>query len=331
MKKVLVLGASGAMGRYLLPHLAERGYRIDGVSLDGAGESLPNVNHIRANAKERAVYRRLLENGYDGIVDFLTYGTGELAWYLPQALDHTEHYIFLSSCRVFDDREHPVRETSPRLIDTAGDELLRNSDDYCIYKARGENILYAFPRRNWTIVRPATTYSLMRYQLVTLEAADTVGRAFAGKKVVVPEQARYRQATMSWGGDVARMIAGLLFNEKALGEAFNAATAEHRSWDEIAACYKDICGLEAVWVDKEDYLRILNPDPYDMGPRWQLEYARLFTRVTDNSKILAVLGMRQSEPTPLYDGLRKEISRCPKDTVWPVNAAMDEYLAAMKR
>lgn len=141
MKKVLVLGASGAMGRYLLPHLAERGYRIDGVSLDGAGESLPNVNHIRANAKERAVYRRLLENGYDGIVDFLTYGTGELAWYLPQALDHTEHYIFLSSCRVFDDREHPVRETSPRLIDTAGDELLRNSDDYCIYKARGENIL----------------------------------------------------------------------------------------------------------------------------------------------------------------------------------------------
>ena len=52
---------------------------FDGVSLDGAGESLPNVNHIRANAKERAVYRRLLENGYDGIVDFLTYGTGELA------------------------------------------------------------------------------------------------------------------------------------------------------------------------------------------------------------------------------------------------------------
>ena len=80
MKKVLVLGASGAMGRYLLPHLAERGYRIDGVSLDGAGEFLPNVNHIRANATERAVYRRLLENGYDGIVDFLTYGTGELAW-----------------------------------------------------------------------------------------------------------------------------------------------------------------------------------------------------------------------------------------------------------
>lgn len=136
---------------------------------------------------------------------------------------------------------------------------------------------------------------------------------------------------MSWGGDVARMIAGLCSTKKPSAKHSTPRRRNHRSWDEIAACYKDICGLEAVWVDKEDYLRILSPDPYDMGPRWQLEYARLFTRVTDNSKILAVLGMRQSELTPLYDGLRKEISRCPKDTVWPVNAAMDEYLAAMKR
>ena len=64
---------------------------------------------------------------------------------------------------------------------------LLNSDDYCIYKARGENLLFAMKRKNWTIVRPATTYSYLRYQLVTLEAADSVGRAFAGKPVVVPE------------------------------------------------------------------------------------------------------------------------------------------------
>lgn len=330
-KKVLVLGASGAMGQYLLPRLAEMGYRIDGVSIDKVENGLPHVNYIQANAKDKAVYRKLLANGYDGIVDFLTYNTGELAYYLPLVLDHTDHYIFLSSCRVFDDREHPVRETSPRLIDSTGDELLRNSDDYCIYKARGENILHALPHRNWTIVRPATTYSLMRYQLVTLEAANTVGRAYAGKKVVLPEQARCKQATMSWGGDVARMIAGLLFHEKARCEAFNVATAESRTWDEIAAYYKDICGLEAVWVDKEDYLRILSPDPYNWGVRWQLEYARLFTRVTDNSKILGTLGMKQSELISLYDGLKKEISRCPKDTVWPVNTAMDEYLASMKQ
>ena len=119
--------------------------------------------------------------------------------------------------------------------------------------------------------------------------------------------------------------------DRALGDDFNVATGEHHSWEEIAAYYKDICNLDAVWVDKEDYLRILSPDPYNMGPRWQLEYARLFTRVTDNSKILAAVGMKQSELMPLYEGLKLEIGRCPKDTVWPVNVAMDEYLAAMDR
>ena len=33
-KKVLVLGATGAMGKYLVPRLADMGYRIDAVALD---------------------------------------------------------------------------------------------------------------------------------------------------------------------------------------------------------------------------------------------------------------------------------------------------------
>ena len=93
-KKVLVLGSSGAMGRYLLPRLSEAGYRIDAVSLDHQETALPGVRCIQANAKERSVYGDLLKNGYDGIVDFLTYCTGELSWYLPQILDHTDHYLF---------------------------------------------------------------------------------------------------------------------------------------------------------------------------------------------------------------------------------------------
>lgn len=329
-KKVLVLGATGAMGRYLVPCLAKMGYRIDGVSFDDQKSDDPNVNYIKANAKDKDTLRQLLANKYDGIVDFMSYPTCDLSYYLPLFLNHTDHYIFLSSCRVYDDREHPVRETSPRLLDSSEDAVLRNSDDYCIYKARGENMLHALPYKNWTIVRPATTYSFMRYQLVTLEAPDNVGRAFAGKAAVVPEQARGKRATLSWGGDVAQMIALLLFNGNAVRETYSVTTSEHHSWEEIAAYYKDICGLETVWVDKEDYLRILCPDPYQLNARWQLEYARLFDRIMDNSKILAVTGMKQENLMPLYDGLKHEISRCPKDHVWRVNKAMDDYLAAMR-
>ena len=330
-KKVLVLGATGAMARYMIPYLAERGCQVDGVALDHCESKFPNVKYFQGNAKDPALRREFLARNYDAIVDYLTYVSGEIPFVLPQFLDHTGHYVYLSSGRVYDNLERPVRETSPRLIDTSKDPFLLNSDDYCIYKARGENLLFAMPRKNWTIVRPATTYSYLRYQLVTLEAADTVGRAFAGKKVVVPEQAREKPATLSWGGDAGRLIGALLFCDCALGEAYNINSAESRTWGEIADYYKDICNLQAVWVDKEDYLDILNTDPYNMGPRWQLEYARLFDRVVDNSKALAVTGMRQCEMMPLYDGLKMEIDRTPLDYPWPNNDRMDAYLAGKLR
>ena len=50
----------------------------------------------------------------------------------------------------------------------------------------------------------------------------------------------------------------------------------------------------------------------------------------DNSKILAATGMKQEDLMPLYDGLKLEISRCPENHAWPVNKAMDEYLASMQ-
>jgi len=329
-KKVLVLGATGAMARYMIPYLAERGCEIDGLALDAAESKYPNVRYHQCNAKDPAVRDGFLSRSYDAIVDYLTYDSAEIPFALPRMLDHTGHYVYLSSGRVYDNLEKPVRETSPRLIDTSKDPYLLNSDDYCICKARGENLLFAMKRKNWTIVRPATTYSYLRYQLVTLEAADTVGRAFAGKKVVVPEQARNKPATLSWGGDAGRMIGALLFCDCALGEIYNINSAEHHTWGEIADYYQDICGLDAVWVDKEDYLKILDPDPYNLRKRWQLEYARLFDREVDNAKVLTATGMRQCDMMPLYDGLKMEISRTPRDYPWPTNRRMDEYLAAMR-
>ena len=123
------------------------------------------------------------------------------------------------------------------------------------------------------------------------------------------------------------MFKGLIFNEKALGEDFNVTTSEARTWQEIADYYKEICGLKAVWIDKEDYLSILEPDPCNLGKRWQLEVARLFNRVYDNSKMLAVTGLKQSDFIPLRKGLEYEISRCPKDYPFKNNERMDAFFA----
>ena len=104
---------------------------------------------------EWEVLAELLKNRYDGIVDFLIYSTKENALRLPLLASQTGHYLYLSTYRVYDNKEVPIRESSPLLIDTADDRLLRLSDDYSIYKARGEAILKLQKNRNWTIIRPA--------------------------------------------------------------------------------------------------------------------------------------------------------------------------------
>jgi hypothetical protein len=63
--------------------------------------------------------------------------------------------------------------------------------------------------------------------------------------------------------------------------------------------------------------------------RWQLEYARLFRRITDNSKMLAVTGLKQEQFMPLYDALKMMIDAVPKDYQFPETAIarrMDAYL-----
>ena len=328
-KKVLVIGATGAMGCHLVPELVKLGYEVTGVSLDVPQSPVPGVTYHTGDCFDIAFLSPLLAQKFDGIVNFMSFSSKHpFVNYYKAFLDNTDHYIFLSSCRVYADEEVPVKETSPRLLDVSKDEALLASNDYCMHKARAEDLLWSTDYNNFTIVRPATTFSEMRYQLVTLEAKNTVGRAMKGKKVVVPIQAKDKPATLCWGGDVAKMIARLMFKPETMRQAYNVCSSESRTWGEIADYYKDICGLEAVWVDKEDYLKILNPEVPN-ATRWQLEYARLFHRVTDNSKMLAATGLKQEAFMPLYDALKMMIEAVPEGYEFPeteISIRMDKYL-----
>ena len=96
-KKVLVIGATGVMGQYLIPHLAEMNYQVDAIALEEQQSAWPNVTYIQANAKERAVFLQLLNRKYDGIVDFMIYTTRELSYYPLALANSTGHYIYISS------------------------------------------------------------------------------------------------------------------------------------------------------------------------------------------------------------------------------------------
>ena len=295
------------MGSYLVPKLSEKDYQVDVLTLDDIESKKSNLNYIKGNGWDEEFVTELLKNKYDGIVDFLIYNTPLFKKKIPQFLSNTDQYIYLSSYRVFADSS-PIVESSPRLLDVSEDKEFLASDDYSLHKATGEDNLRASGFNNFTIVRPAITYSKKRCQLVTLERSLILPAIRENKPVLLPETARNIEGTMTWGGDVAEMINRLIFNEKALGEDFNVTTSEHHKWGEIADYYKDIFGLQSRWVSEEEYF----DNRTDVGPEWrqtliwQLHFDRLFNRVMDNTKVLNATGLKQNDLKTLYEGLSFE-------------------------
>ena len=336
MKKILVLGGTGAMGRYAVPELLRLGFAVDVVALDVLQMEHENLTSTVANAMDDEwLKKKITETRYDVILDFMSYKLPQFKERVDIFLENTDQYMFLSSCRVYANEEIPVKESSPRLIDVSKDEEYLNygEREYSLFKAAEEDILINSGKKNWTIILPATTYSTGRAQLVTLEAGTFVYRALTGKPVIIPIQAKDKPATLSWAGDVGVMIARLAGKKEALGEKFITSTSEYNTWGEIAEIYRELIGLEYEWVDKEVYLQIMSKDPNVISPfvRYQLEYARMFDRITDNSKILAITGMKQEELTSFYDGMKTELSRITVDDIRidatraRINERMDEY------
>lgn len=323
------------MGTYLVPELLKKGYCVDVISLDSVQSDNPQLRYFRGDAADDEYLCGILQNRYDGIIDFMIYGTQRFRERHSLLLENTGHYIYLSSYRVYAD-SMPLTESSPRLLDIMEDINYLTTDDYALLKARGEDILKNSRYHNWTIVRPSCVYSKRRYQMCTLEANVFLLRARQRKPVVLPEEAKEVQAAMTWSGDIAKMFSGVLFNERSLEESYTFATAEHNSWGTVASYYKELLDMEAIWVPQNVYLSIVSGSSLpNTGAYWQLKLDRLYNRVIDNRKILKHAGLRQEDFTLLRDGLKREIAELPEDVNWPddngVNKRMDAYLKTIKR
>lgn len=301
----MLLGGTGAMGVYLAPELSTRGFKIDITTRAERMSNDKNIQYIAGDAHDATFLNKTLDEGkYDVIVDFMVYSTDEFRSRSELLLKSCQQYIFLSSYRVFADAEIVTEET-PRLLDITTDEEYLHTDDYALTKARQEDILRASSNTGWTIVRPAITYSRERFQLGTLESDTIVWRALQGLPTVLPHDMLSKSTTMTWAGDVARLIAGLVLNKKAYGEDFNVSTSEHHTWAEVAEMYHKIIGLNIKPVGTDEYTEALGGG----HSKYQVNYDRMFNRVMDNAKVLRVTGEKQESFTSLEDGLRRELAQ----------------------
>ena len=300
MSKVLLLGGTGAIGVYLREILAQNGHEVY-VTSRFAQTELGGIRFLQGNAHDLSFVERVLrEVEPDAIVDFMTYASEEFALRYETFLSGTQHYLFLSSYRVFNDDKR-ITERSPRLLDTVHDEHYLKTDEYALCKARSENCLRQSALGNWTIIRPGITYSSRRFQLGCLEANTLCYRSLLGLPIIMPNLMRRKETTLTWGRDVALMISKLLLNPNAYGEDFNCATTEHHTWEYVCDIYRRILGADIRDCSIEDYIKVV-------GNGAQVKYDRLFNRIIDNSKVFEVTGLMQSDFVTLKDGLEKELN-----------------------
>ncbi|MBQ7178850.1 MAG: NAD-dependent epimerase/dehydratase family protein [Victivallales bacterium] len=299
MANILLMGGTGAMGVYLRQILVERGDNVF-VTTRAEHRDEKGIRFLQGNAHDLDFLKRIVaETKPDAMVDFMIYYTESFRRRVQTLLSMSPQYVFISSYRVFAEAE-PIVEDSPRLLDVIEDETYLKTDEYALTKARQEDALRSSGKHNWTIVRPAITYSKERFQFGVLEAPIICWRALHNLPVIMPRQMLDHQTTMTWGGDVARMIAGLTGNPLALGEDFNCATAEHHTWREVAEIYGRAIGLRVFPCTVEEYI---------WGPnKYQIMYDRMFNRVMDNSKVLRVTGIKQDSFVSLEDGLSRELA-----------------------
>jgi len=307
--RILLLGGTGAMGAHLASILCEKNHAIFITTRADRKSNNPNIQYIRGNAHDFSFVQGLLADSsiqYDAIVDFMHYSTEEFSGRYQYFLNKTEHYLYLSSARVYAESKEPLTEQSPRLLDVCKDDIYLSTDEYALAKARQEDFLLNSGYSNYTIIRPFITFSEQRLQLGVFEKEDWLSRVFKGRPIVFSKDIAEHFTTLTYGFDVSKAIAGLIGNSRAKGEVFHIATNKSVKWIDIAKLYHRVLEehfnkeIKFVYADKCFFLDSFNW-------QWAVKYSRYFDYRFDNSKICSIVPDISFEDT--VDGLE----RCLKD------------------
>lgn len=302
MKNILVLGGTGAMGAHLVQILSDRGDKVS-VTTRSLRQSSGNKEYIQGDAKDDSFLTSLLACKWDAIVDFMVYTTPDFEQRAPKFLEATDQYIFLSSARVYADSNWPIREESPRLLDTSEDVRFLATDEYSLAKARQENILHQSGSTNWTIIRPYITYSEQRLQLGVLEKEGWLYRALKGRTIVFSEDIASKITTLTYGLDVAGAMGAIIGMPRALGEIYHITQRDAAKWREVLAVYLVVLEKhlgkrpKVLLLPLNDFLRC-KPAAY------QIKYDRLFNRKFDSLKVSEFVNLQE------FSTLEKGLTLC---------------------
>jgi len=120
----------------------------------------------------------------------------------------------------------------------------------------------------------------------------------------LPKDIAEKYTTLTYGYDVAMVMAELIGNTRAYGEVFHIATEQIVKWNEVLELYLNV-------IEKELGFRpnVCMPDNSKemgeiCGDKYRIFYDRLYDRRFCNEKVASVVG-HAVEYTDVYEGLTR--------------------------
>jgi len=182
------------------------------------------------------------EHRFDAVVDYIAFTLEDVERDMALFRDRTDQFVFISSASAYQKplKNYLITEETPLV-----NPFWQYSRDKI---ACEERLLRAYREEGFpvTIVRPSLTYGGSQIPLCVNSWEHpwtVVDRMRRGKKVILPGDGTSLWV-LTWNGDFAKGLVGLLGNSKAIGETFHITSDETLSWNQIYLEVYQALGLE---------------------------------------------------------------------------------------
>jgi nucleoside-diphosphate-sugar epimerase len=303
--KILFMGGTGLISSACSELVLERGHELFILNRSQSKKHPLPVGaqllkgDVHGNRSD--LFNLLQSYKFDSVVDWIAYTPEDIERDVAIFRERTQQFVFISSASAYQKppANYLITEETP-----LANPFWQYSRDKI---ACEERLMREYREKGFpvTIIRPSLTYGPSQIPLSAgswQHPYTVINRIKQGKKLIVPGDGTSLWV-LTWNGDFARGLVGLLGNAQATGQAFHITSDEVLSWDKIYSEVFSAVGVELAIVHIPSDL-IAAYWPHATG---SLIGDKSNSAVFDNSKIKKFVPDFHCD-VPWADGVRRSIA-----------------------
>lgn len=282
--KVLIIGGMGLIGGAITEAAVKAGIDVTVLSRRapfGNWEAI-SARYIQGDWKDDELARKVVNGGYDVIVDTQIFNETQLERSTEIVNDHCKQFIYISTDSVYARPNENLNENQDiRLEDIKW--------DYGINKRKAELYLLAHSAEysfSWTVIRPTLTFGDTRIPVGFSSKRGTytlIERIENSRPIIRFDDGKSRHSLchVSIFGNAA---VGLFLNEKSYGRFYHISDDYSYTYDEIFDAIESIVGKKGIYV----FMDAEKAKKYNSYVYEEMIYDKNPVFTLDNSNIKAV-------------------------------------------